>query len=93
MTQTQATQRKPDLPDLFALMDVDPEKDSIASALAKFNEWGCRHMAFHLEKDGKEAMLLICADTEMSRLVKRALKNIEESLDREEADAWQKEEI
>ncbi len=86
MTQDEAKKMMSDTLDtldMFSLMGVNPDKDTVASALRKFGERSCRHLMIYAEGCG---LFLICANAEMSRRIKNAVDEIDEALDKEETD-------
>lgn len=62
----------------YKMADVDPSKDTIASAVNKFSDRGIRHLTLYIENCG---LLCLCSDPEMSKRFKAAIDAIDAELD------------
>lgn len=67
----------------LAIGQVDPEKDTITSAIDKFRKMRLRHLVLYAEKGG---FFCLCADPEMSKRFQAALEQIDKELDADDSD-------
>lgn len=62
----------------FQMASIDPGKDTVTTAVDKFNALGARHLILYIENGG---LLCLCSDPEMSRRLKDAIHRIDAELD------------
>lgn len=73
-----------DFAEACRLAGFNPDKDTLGNTVERFNERKLRHLMLGIDDGG---LVLICADAEMSRRIKKALDEIVESLLMEESEA------
>lgn len=86
MSNAEIGQAAMDLFNVMQMAQVDPAKDSLVSAVDKFQHNNWRHLTLCLENGG---MIFLCANAEMSRRLLRAIQEINCDMDRLQDDIRQ----
>lgn len=67
-----------DLSLAFQVAGIDPGKDSIALAVQKMRKLNLRHLVLYIEGGG---FLCLCAEPEMSAMLRKAIECIDAEMD------------